>query len=179
MMKTPPPWADGLLRLFVKSDEFESISGDLLEEYREGSRSDVWYARQVLGYATRAVSFWAALFSASFVARTALDWSAPPNDFHTRSTVSTIIGAGILLAAGWRSRSMIAGAAAGMATAGMAAIMSIAGTAGLLAIFHGAAAIDRSGGLAEVFTLPLMMVLPGVVLGSIGGFASALLPRKA
>jgi hypothetical protein len=178
-MRTPPRWAEALLRLFVKREDFESVSGDLLEAYREDNRTDLWYVRQVFGYVTRAVSFWAVLFSGSFMARTALDWSAPTDDFHARSTVSTLIGVSILLIAGWRSRSFIAGAAAGVATAAIAAIISIIGTAGLMAIFHGTPAIDRSGGLAEAFTLPLMMVLPGVVLGSIGGLARGVLPRKA
>jgi hypothetical protein len=35
------------------------------------------------------------------------------------------------------------------------------------------AAIGGSGGLSEDFTLPLLMVLPGVVVGGIGGIAGA------
>jgi len=35
MTPTPPALADVFLRAFVKPHEFESLSGDLLEEYRE------------------------------------------------------------------------------------------------------------------------------------------------
>jgi hypothetical protein len=63
---------------------------------------------------------------------------------------------------------------AGVGTASIGAAVSIAGTAALLAIWHDPqtmAAIVGSGGLGEVFTLPLMMVLPGLVLGVVGGIA--------
>jgi hypothetical protein len=31
----PPVWAKRLLRVVLKASDFESVSGDLLEEYRE------------------------------------------------------------------------------------------------------------------------------------------------
>lgn len=50
----PPRLADALLRAIVPPSDFESISGDLLEEYREVRRpslgrlrADAWYARQI------------------------------------------------------------------------------------------------------------------------------------
>jgi hypothetical protein len=54
----PPRWADALLRSFLKYDEIETVSGDLLEVYRDSIRpqrgrwrADLWYVRQVAGYA--------------------------------------------------------------------------------------------------------------------------------
>ncbi len=54
----PPRWADALLRSFLKSDESEAVSGDLLEVYRDSIRprrgqwrADLWYVRQVASYA--------------------------------------------------------------------------------------------------------------------------------
>lgn len=35
------------------------------------------------------------------------------------------------------------------------------------------AAIRGSGGLEEVFTLPVLLVLPGVLLGTVGGAGGA------
>lgn len=126
----------------------------------------------------------AALFSAQFLTRTALDWFVPPIEFHTRSTVSTAFGVGILLAAGfwaaWRSDSFATGAVAGVMTAGLASVTSIAGAAATLAIWHDPqvmAAIRGSGGLDEVFGLPLVMVFPGLLLGAVGGVASTALKR--
>lgn len=54
-----PRWADHVLRLLVGSRKWESISGDLLEEYRQAilpsagpTGGRLWYARQLLSYAT-------------------------------------------------------------------------------------------------------------------------------
>ena len=191
MTPTPPSWAEALLRVFLRPADFDSVSGDLLEEYRDSIRpvrgkfaADAWYARQVLGFVWRGARIWAVLFGAAFIARTALDWLAPPVDFHTRSTVSTFLAIGLLLLAGlWasmRSGSLLAGTLAGVAATAIAAVISVLGAAGLLAIWHDAgtmAAIRDSGGLAEVFELPVIMVVPGAVLGTMGGLVGATLKR--
>ncbi|MGH9385720.1 MAG: hypothetical protein ACRD2N_15680 [Vicinamibacterales bacterium] len=54
----------------------------------------------------------------------------------------------------------------------MAATMSVIGAALLLAVRHDPAtmaAIQGSGGLQEVFLLPILMIGPGMILGAIGG----------
>jgi hypothetical protein len=98
--------------------------------------------------------------------------------------VSTALGIAILVAAGlwasWRSGSFVAGTVAGIATTAIGAVISVMGAASLLAIRHDPqtmAAIRGSGGLSEVFELPLLMVLPGVVLGTIGGVVGATIKR--
>jgi hypothetical protein len=94
------------------------------------------------------------------------------------SYVGTLLAAGFW--ASWRSGSFAAAAVAGVVTAGLAAILSITGAAVLLAIWHDPqtmAAIRGSGGLEEVFSLPLMMALPGVFLGSVGGAACTAIKR--
>ena len=188
---TPPKWAEALLRVFLKPEVFASVSGDLLEQYRDSiypargmSRADAWYAMQVLGFVWRGAGLWAALFAGAFVGRTALDWLVPTTDFYMRSQVSTAIAVGILLVAGfwtaWRSGSLAAGAAAGMVTTVLAAALSIGGVGVLLALWHDPLtmrAIDGSGGLEEAFVLPAMLVLPGVVVGSVGGFLGAAAKR--
>ena len=187
MSATPPSWVVTLLRVVLKPHDFDSVSGDLLEEYRLSirpsrgqRRADLWYVTQVLGFVSPGARAGGALFGAAFVARTALDWFAPPVDFHTRANVSTELGVGILLATGfwaaWRSRSFVGGTIAGVAAAVIGAGVSLAGAAALLAVRHDPqtmAAIRGSGGLGEVFTLPLMMVLPGLLLGTVGGLAGA------
>lgn len=191
MTPTPPSWAEALLRVFLTPADFDSVSGDLLEEYRDSIRpvrgkssADAWYARQVLGFVWRSTGIWALLFAAAFVTRTALDWLAPPVDFHTRSTVSTFLAIGLLLLAGlWasmRSGSLFAGTLAGVAATAIAAVISVLGAAGLLAIWHDAgtmAAIRDSGGLGEVFELPVVMVVPGAFLGTMGGLVGATIKR--
>ena len=191
MSATPPAWAERLLRAFLGSGAFDSVSGDLLEEYRDTvhprlgqQEADAWYIRQVLGFAWRDARVWALLFGAAFVLRTALDWRVPPIDFHTRSTVSTAFGAAILAAAGlrasWRSGSCLAGTIAGVITTAAAALLSLLGAGALLAVWHDTQtmeAIRGSGGLGEVFFLPVLMMLPGVVVGTAAGVAGAALRK--
>lgn len=187
MTANPPRWAEALLQVFLKPGDFESVSGDLLEQYRDSIhpargrfRADLWYVSQVFTFVSPGTRLFAALFSAQFLVRTALDWFQPPLDFHLRSTVSTLIGVGTLVVAGfwpaWRSSSLFAGAIAGALTAGIASIISIVGAAVMLAIWHDPqtmAAIRGSGGFEEVVSLPPIMLLPGVLFGTCGGAASA------
>jgi len=191
MTATPPEWAEALVRLVLDRDRADSVTGDLLEEYRASihpahgqSRADRWYVIQTLGYVVRSAGFWAAIFGGAFVVRTALDWLAPTDDFHVRSAVSTSLGVGTLMLAGlwagWRSSRFAAGTVAGLATAGFGAVVSIVGAAALLAVAHDPgtmAAIRGSGGLAEVFTLPFMLLLPGAIAGTVGGVAGAAVRR--
>ena len=184
---TPPAWAEAALRLVLKPTDFEAVSGDLLEEYRGRiypargqGQADVWYVTQVTGYWIRTVGVWGALFGLAAVVRTALDWFVPTQDFSVRSAVSTYVGVGLLLVTGfwsaWRSGSFGAGPVAAALTAVIGACISIAGAAGLVAVFHDSqtmSAIDGSGGLGEAFTLPVMMVVPGLILGTIGGALGA------
>ena len=53
--KNPPRWAETMLRSFVRPSDRESISGDLLEEYRAARRpllgalgANLWYIKHVL-----------------------------------------------------------------------------------------------------------------------------------
>lgn len=191
MTANPPRWAEALLRLFLKPSDFESVSGDLLEQYRDSFHpargqlhANLWYAAQVVSFVSPGTRLFAVLFSAQFLIRTALDWFQPPVDFHLRSTVSTSAGIAILVASGfwaaWRSNSFATGAIAGSLTAGFASITSIIGAAVMLAIWHGPqtiAAVRGSGGFEEVVSLPLMMVLPGAFFGAFGGAASSGLKR--
>jgi hypothetical protein len=176
-----------MLRLFLRPDTFLSTSGDLLEQYRDSIlpsrglvRADGWYLTQVLGFALRKILPWAVLFAGAYVARFALDTLHPTTDFHARSQVSTYIAIGLLLAAGfwtaWRSGSFFSGAAAGFATVAAASVLSMGGIAVLLAFWHDAPAmnaISASGGLDEAFFLPAFLIVPGIVLGGIGGLVGA------
>ena len=184
---TPPRWAEAVLRLFLAPTDFATVSGDLLEAYRDTmypargpAAADAWYSRQVLGFVARSAGIWAVLFGGAFVTREVIDALAPPLDYHFRSAVTTYLAIGLLLAAGlWtsvRSGSPLAGTLAGVATTAMAAVISILGAACFVAVWHDArtiAAIDAGGGLGEVFTLPVMMIVPGAVLGTVGGLVGA------
>jgi len=188
----PPRWAEALLRLLLAPRDRQTVSGDLLEEYRENiypergrGPADRWYISQVAGFVLRGNWLWAALLSGSFITRTALDWFVPPKDFYIRSMASTWLAIAFLLCAGfcaaWRSGLLRSGALAGIATTLLAAAISTIGTGCLFAIRHDAAtltAIQESGGLAEVFSLPIMLVIPGLALGALGGIVGVVARRS-
>jgi hypothetical protein len=184
----PPLWADFVLRRLVLTRQSrDAVSGDLVEEYRavivpeRGLRgADRWYVAQVARYIVRSNLVWAALFAAAYLARLAYDWFVPTTDFHVRAEVTTYTAVSLLLGTGfwaaWRSGSMLAGVLAGIATTVIAALISIAGSALLLAGWHDPATlamIRNSGGIEEVFVLPIFAIGLGLVLGTIGGAAGA------
>src|ERR1019366_850402 len=147
MRTTPPIWAESALRLFLRPEVFLTLSGDLLEQYRDSilpvrglTRADCWYLRQVLGLVSRGMLPWTALFALVFVARFAMDALYPAADLHLRSAVSTYIATALLIAAGlrtaWRSKSLFAGMAAGLAIAVGASMLSVSGVAVILAFRH-------------------------------------------
>lgn len=193
-MKTlpmPPRVAPAVLSTFLPSRVFESVAGDLLEEYRASIystrgrwRADLWYVAQVLSFLPSTIVVFAVLFSAQFLARTSIDFLVPTTDFHTRALVTTALSAGLLFTAGlwasWRCNSLTAGVMASLLTAVIAAAVSLVGAAILLAFWHDAqtmAAIRASGGLGEIFTMPLMTVVHAVMLGTVGGGISVGMKR--
>lgn len=192
MSDRPPRWPEHVLRAVLPSDRFESVSGDLLEAYRVTVRpargtvaADAWYIGQVAGFVWRATIVPGGIFGGAVAFRTALDWFVPPSDFHVRATVSTYLAISILLAVGcwasWRSGSLVAGSVAGMATTTVGAGISLATAMILLGFRHDApamAAVAASGGIGEALTLPILMIGPGVLLGTLGGVVGSSLSRR-
>jgi hypothetical protein len=180
----PPAWAEATLRLLLRPEDREGVTGDLLEQYQDrlaagrGRRRAVaWYVRQVAGFAWRTLWVWIVLLSAGHVGRTALDWRVPTHDFTLRSTVTTYFAIAVFASAGlsaaWRSRSPLAGVLAGAVISATSAATSLFGSLALLAICHDAtmAAIQGSGGLDEMFTLPLIMIVPATIVAAAGVLA--------
>jgi hypothetical protein len=178
----PPRWAEAILRLLLKPEDRESVSGDLLEEYREaiapalGSAADRWYMRQLASFLVRASRPWGALLGAALVIRNLFDTFVPPADYKMRATILTYaVFAACLLAGGhaaWQRRSMRAGVLISMSAATIGALISIVGSGVMLAVWHDSATLDawrRSGGLDEAFIdVPLKLVAIGAILGSGG-----------
>jgi hypothetical protein len=178
----PPLWAEAALKLVLARKDRDSVSGDLLEAYRDSIvpargqiSADAWYVRQVAGFVWRATWLWAVVFSGAFVARNAVDWLIPTTDFFLRSEVSTFIAIGTLLLTGfwaaWRSGSAMAGLLVTILTTLIAAIFSVVGSTVLLAILH-SPSVDRniagSGGIEEVYVLPFIMIVPAAIAGTVG-----------
>jgi hypothetical protein len=91
----PTPWAEFVLRILLRSRDRETVTGDLLEEYRETIlpvqgrvRAGVWYLRQVMGLMTHSnVSLLRAIAIVTSVA------------------IAGVVGSGVLFVATHRSSS--------------------------------------------------------------------------
>ena len=181
MAARPPRWAEGVLRSMLASEHRDSVSGDLLEEYRATivpargqSSADLWYVGQVAGYAWRDTRLWAMLFSAAFVVRQAFDFFVPTHDFYFRSLLTTYTAVALLAAtslwSAWRSGSFVAGIVVTIVMTQVAAVLSVLGVSFLLAIWHDPATMKAaadSGGVAEAYVLPFMAVIPALIVGTV------------
>jgi hypothetical protein len=196
----PPEWGEPILWVFLKPEDRDSVTGDLLEEYREmivagrdRAAADRWYLRQVTGFLWRSTWAWAATLTALGLGRDALDVLVPPSSFYTRSLYTTLLCVAVFAILGfrgsWRGRSIAGSVPESLANAVaavlsvqiMAVLMNVAGTGVLLAIWHDPQtlrAIEQSGGLGEMFFLPVVMTAPAVLLSLLGGTAALILPRR-
>ena len=127
----PPRWAESLLRMFLAPHDRDSVSGDLLEEYREsilaerGAGANRWYARQVGWYVPRATGPWAALVGGILVGRYLLDTLAPVHYIrgvaHPRATIMSWMLIAIYALSGcwqaWRTGQWRCGVVAAFLTA--------------------------------------------------------------
>jgi hypothetical protein len=178
----PPQWAEALLRLLLKPKDRESVSGDLLEEYRDtivptrGPAADRWYVWQVGSFLFRRSWGWGAVVGAALVIRYLFDTLVAVTDYRMRATTLTYTIIGVCLLAGfstaWRTRSIRAGVLTSFSAATIGALLSIVGSGVMLAIWHDPATLDEwrnSGGLGEAFIdVPLKVVAIGAAMGSVG-----------
>jgi hypothetical protein len=184
----PPGWAEQILRMVLPPIHRETVSGDLLELYRDDSYHarrldrDVWYVTEVVKLVWQQNRLWIGLLSTSMLARTVIDWFVPTSDFHARAFWSTMMGVGLAIVvgfvSGWRARSVVAAGFSGFATFAAAASVHTIGALVLIGGWHGPEtleAIRQSGGIAEAFTLPMMLTVPGGALGALAGGIAQLL----
>src|SRR5262249_7102195 len=109
-------------------------------------------------------------------------WLSPTGEFYARSVVSTALAAGIFAAAGmWaasRERSVGAGVLAGAATGVVSAVAVNLVALAMLAVRHDPhtmTMIRASGGVAEAFLLPYVVLVPGAVCATAGAVIGRLL----
>ncbi len=174
------------LRLLLDPVNAETVSGDLIEEYREsiyprkGKRgADLWFLRQVAGFAWRSAFLSSLVVAALVSGRFVLDTFAPPTNWGPRSAFTTWSSILLYLIVGfWAARRtglVRTGILIAVSTHLIAHALSIVMTAALFftVIRHNSAMLAsfyQTGGWGEQWALPLM-VLPIVFgLGCIGGF---------
>ena len=195
----PPEWCEFVLWLFLKPDDRDSVSGDLLEEYRETilagrdrAAADRWYLRQVTGFLWRATWAWGAILAALALGRGALDVFVPPASWGTRAHVTTYAHIAVFIVISFRAarrgrsladsvpESLADSVAAVLSTQIVANLMIFAGNLVFLGIWHDPqtlTAIEQSGGMGEMFFMPVVITAPAVLLSLVGGSAALILPR--
>jgi hypothetical protein len=196
----PPEWGEFILWVFLKPGDRDSVTGDLVEEYREMIRAgrdrtaaDRWYLRQMAGFLWRSTWAWAAILSALWVGRGVLDVLVPPASFYARSQFSTWSAVSIFTIIGFRAawggrsvsgsvpESLANSVAAVLSTQITACLMNFAAVLVFLAIWHDpqtVSGVEHSGGLGEAFFLPVVITFPAVLLSLVGGSAALIVPRR-
>jgi hypothetical protein len=178
----PPRWAEALLRLLLKPKDRESVSGDLLEQYRDtivpalGPAADRWYVRQVGSFLVQGSWLWGSFVGGALVIRYLFDTLIPPKDYAMRATILsyTILAAFLLVgfSTSLRTRSIRAGVLTAFTAAVISALLSMAGATVMLAIWHDPAHMEElrnSGGVDEAYIgVPMKMIEIGLVVGLVG-----------
>ena len=171
----PPRWAESLLRLLLPPKDRESVSGDLLEEYREsivpavGAGARRWYVRQVAWYVLRASWAWGLIAIAILAIPRLVEIAA------LRSVMPYALVATYALAAfwnTWRSGHLRSGMIVGFVAAASSGMLSSARATIMLAIWHDPQTmqtIRNTGGLNELlWGIPLELILIGAICGTAG-----------
>jgi hypothetical protein len=188
----PPRWAESLLRLLLAPKDRDSVSGDLLEEYREsivpsrGAGANAWYVRQVAGFVLRGTWAWGAVVASICVWRYLLDTLAPIHYTAGVIALRSAVMSWALMASfsgcgawhAWRTGYLRAGVLLALIAATIGGYLGMAGTLVCLAISHGPetmAAIEGSGGLFEGFPgVPLLLMIVALITGTAGAIAGRL-----
>jgi hypothetical protein len=170
----PPPWAEAMLRIFLRPSDRESTSGDLLEEYRAARypalgalRADAWYIKQVLSVLLRLI--WPCVASAAALALLPLAFQIPWSP--AAAPAISAFHCAIYLWAGYHGSHRTRLIKTGILTAAITSFFAI----GFILAF---AAIQTPGLLLAPFSKPFIFVILfvlllialgcGILIGAIG-----------
>jgi hypothetical protein len=180
----PPYWAEWLLRSVLRPPDRESISGDLLEEYREVRhpalgifRADLWYIKQVLSVSWRLV--WPCVVTMTAVTVFSLAIKLPWRYSLVQAPGVSVLDAAVCLWAGCYTSRRTRLVRTGMMSAGLIGILPPG-------LFLGVAAAREPALFLVPFAKPFIFVILftvislaigfGVVLGALGAAVGAWLP---
>jgi hypothetical protein len=180
----PPRWAESWLRLLLRPEDRDSVSGDLLEEYRDSirpangpRRANIWYIRQVASVAWREAAWFGVVAGAALGSRFVLDALVPlrPTDYGLRAAVLSWSLLAIFSLAGlrtaWRTGHVRAGVLVAMTASVIHSAIGLI-IAGVLAALN---APTDPGGRDEVFVVPLIVLVGSIVAGTAGGVVGKVL----
>jgi hypothetical protein len=183
---TPPRWAEAILRSLLRPSDRESISGDLLEEYRAAKRpvlgkvrSNAWYIKQVLSMLLRLVCPCALVVAALTVVLLTLQGINVGYGSLLPAPGLSLAHVLVYLWAGYHGSRRTRLIKTGMLTAG------VTGALGVTAFF-GTVAATRPGLIVAPFSTPFIFVILSIYLllglsygmfwGGLGGVIGKFLP---
>jgi len=180
---SPPRWAEAILRSIVRPLDRESISGDLLEEYRAvrhpalgAFRANAWYARHVLSVLWRLIQPCALTVAGlTVLSLIANRWSREGFVGYgslVQAPGLSLLHALIYLWAGYHGSQRTRLATTGMLTAGVTSVVGFT-------VLFAAAAVREPGLILVPFFNPFVFVILsvllllalgyGVLAGAVGG----------
>jgi hypothetical protein len=176
---TPPRWAEAILRSAVSLSDRESISGDLLEEYRDARRpalgalrANAWYIKQVLSVLLRLVWPCAFLIAGLTLVSLMLQGISVGYGSPLPAPGLSLIHALIYLWAGYHGSRRTRLIRAGILTAGITSVVGVT-------TFFAVAAATIPGLVIASLSMPFTFVILsiyhllalsyGVLLGALGG----------
>jgi hypothetical protein len=197
MTDHPPSWAESVLRALLRPRDRETVSGDLLEEYREtirptrGSRSaNYWYMWQVGVFLWRLAWPWGLLIGAEAAIRTAFDTFLPPglHNYGPRSAATTYIAVATALmvgfSGGYRTGYARSGTLLTLTSSMIGHVVSVAATS---VLFFAVISRDPvmlslfrvTGDWGEVLGLSLIFLPIVALLGTLGGLVGKSVGRMS
>jgi hypothetical protein len=180
----PPRWVEWLLQSVLRPSDRESISGDLLEEYREVrrpalgmARADRWYVKQVLSVSWRLV--WPCVLSMTAVTVFSLAIKLPWRYSLVQAPGVSVLDAAVCVWSGCYASRRTRLVRTGMMSSGFIGMLPPS-------IFLGVAAAQEPALLLVPFAKPFIFVILitlfslaigfGVVLGALGSAVGRWLP---
>jgi hypothetical protein len=174
---SPPRWAEAMLRSLLRPSDLESISGDLLEEYRAAKhpllgaiRANVWYVKQVVSVLWRLIR--PSVLAMAGLALLSLTVTIPWNVRLVPAPGISLLDALIYLWAGYRGSHRTRLIKTGPTAAGVTSFVGFAVTFAFLAIrAPGLVIVALSKPfIVVILSLLLLQALSyGVLLGFLGG----------
>ena len=185
----PPEWARVLLEWIQPRETEESVSGDLLEEFRHRAaetggerRAAAWYVRQAVGFLWRMAWIFVVLTAGAVILRTLFDAFDPPSPgpgaYQFRSSLTTYAAIATYVTAGLygalRTGKISVGLLVALTSHGVGHLISIAFAAGLYFFVltrdvRALTEFEMSGGWGEAWGIPLMLLPIVGVLALAGG----------
>lgn len=168
----PPRWAEWLLRSALRPFDRDSISGDLLEEYREVRhptlgmcRADLWYVKHVLSVYWRLV--WPGALTMSVVTLFSLAIQLPTRYSLVQAPGVSVLDAAVCLWVGYYTSRRTRLVRIGMMSAGLIGLLP-------LGIVLSVAAVTDPALLLAPFAKPFIFLILLTVISLAIGFGCAL-----